>query len=165
VIAFAAIVSLQTVSLGYALSYSSLTTTITYLLHVLVAIYLLILAAQSVGRNTVYSHTRILIHLTVLTTLAFVLLGFTALFPSDQTFVYSLADDSQPFFLQVVWYVMLGLYAFSTAIAITTPLGPPLHYPISRIYSSKTVASITNQAHDNVSGVTGIYSRISKSTM
>jgi hypothetical protein len=165
VITSSVIISLQTVSLGYAISSSSLTTTITHLLHVLFAVYFLVLAAQSVGRNTLYSHTRIITHLSVLTTLAFVLLGFTALFPRDRAFISSVADDSQPLFLQVVWYVVLGLYAFSTAIAITTPLGPPLHYPISRIYSEKTVASITHQAHDNVSRVTGIYSWNSKSTI
>lgn len=97
------------------------------------------------------------------------LLGFTALFPRDRASISSLTDDTQPRFLQVVWYVVLGLYAFSTAVAITTPLGPPLHFPASRIYSEKTVAAITNQAQDNVSGVTGLYipallNLISKST-
>jgi hypothetical protein len=58
-------------------------------------------------------------------------------------------------FMQVAWYVVLGLYASSTFIAVTTPLGPALHFPVSRIYSEKTVAAITNQAMDNVSGVTG----------
>ena len=102
--------------------------------------------------------SRLLIALLVLTTLAFVLLGFTALFPRVRASISSLADDSEPRFLHVVWYVVLGLYAFSTAIAITTPLGPPLHFPVSRIYSEKTVAAITNQARDNVSGITGMYS-------
>jgi hypothetical protein len=156
VIALAVIISLQTVSLGYAVSSSSLTTTITYLLHVLFAIYLSVLAVQSVGRNTIHSHTRNILHFSILTTLAFVLLGSTALFPRDRASISSLADDSQPRFLQVVWYIVLVLYAFSTAVAVTTPLGPLLHYPVSRIYSEKTAAAITNQAQDNVSGVTGM---------
>ncbi|KAI0251186.1 multidrug resistance-associated ABC transporter [Lactifluus subvellereus] len=155
VITFAVIISLQTVSLGYALSFANSTITATYLLHVLFAVYLEVLAAQSVGRNTVHSHTRNILHLSVLTTLAFVLLGLTALLPRDRPSISTLTDDSQPRFLQVIWYVALGLYAFSTAVAITTPLGPPLHFPASRIYSEKTVAAITNQAQDNVSGVTG----------
>jgi hypothetical protein len=137
-------------------SFSSSTTTATYLLHLLFAIYLSILAVQSVGKNTVYSHTRNIIHLSVLTTLAFVLLGSTALFPRDRGFS-ALVDDSQPYFLQVVWYVVLGLYALSTAITITTPLGPALHFPLSRIYSEKTVAAVTNQDVNNVSGATGLY--------
>ena len=119
----------------------------------LFAIYLSIFAVQSVGKNTFYSHTRNIIHLSVLTTLTFVLLGTTALVPRDQT---SLAEDFQPHFLQVIWYIVLGLYALSTVVAITTPLGPALHFPVSRIYSEKTVAAITNQAVDNVSGSTGL---------
>jgi len=66
------------------------------------------------------------------------------------------AEGSRPYFLQVIWYVVLALYGLSTVVAITTPLGPPLHFPVSRIYSEKTVAAITNQAADNVSGATGL---------
>jgi hypothetical protein len=144
--------SLQTVSLGYAASVSPSATTATYLLHVLFATYLLILGVQSAGNNSFYSHTRNTIHLSVLTTLTFVLLGFTALFPRGRTSIL----ETQPHYLQVVWYVVLGLYALSTVVAVTTPLGPPLHFPVSRIYSEKTVAAITNQAVDNVSGATGL---------
>jgi hypothetical protein len=152
-----AIISLQASALGYAVSFSSSTTTATYLLHLLFAIHLSVLAVQSVGKNTVYSHTRNIIHLSVLTTLAFVLLGSTALLPRDRGSISVLVDDSQPYFLQVVWYVVLGLYALSTAITITTPLGPALHFPLSRIYSEKTVAAVTNQDMNNVSGSTGLY--------
>ena len=147
--------SLQTVSLGYAASFSSSSITATYLLHVLFAIYLSILAVQSVGKNTISSHVRNVIHLSVLTTLTFALLGCTALFPRDPTSGSAPADDSQPHCLQVIWYVVLALYGLSTVIAITIPLGPPLHFPVSRIYSEKTVAAITNQAADNVSGAIG----------
>jgi hypothetical protein len=159
-IAFVVIASLQAISLGYAVSFSSSTTTATYPLHLLFAIYLSILAVQSVGENTVYSHTRNIIHLSVLTTLAFVLLGSTALLPRDRVSILALAEDAQPFFLQVVWYVVLGLYTLSTAITVTTPLGPALHFPLSRIYSEKTVAAVTNKAVDNVSGSTGLYPSI-----
>jgi len=149
-------VSLQTISLGYAASYSSSTTTATYLLHGLFAIYLSILAVQSVSKTVIYSHVRNVIHLTVLTTLTFVLLGFTALFPRNPTSMSVPVEDYKPHFLQVIWYAVLGLYGFSTVIAITTPLGPPLHFPVSRIYSEKTIDAITNQAADNVSGATGL---------
>jgi len=155
VIAFAVIVSLQTVSLGYSISFSSPTIIATHLLHVLFSVYLSVLAAQSIGKSTIHSHTRRTIHLSALTALAFVLLGFTALFPSNRVSTSILADSSQPRFMQVVRYVVLGLYASSTFIAVTTPLGPALHFPVSRIYSEKTVAAITNQATDNVCGVTG----------
>lgn len=157
VIAFVVIVAIQAISLGYVVYFSSSTTTATYLLHLLFAIYLSVLAVQSVGKNTVYSHTRNIIHLSALTTLAFVLLGSTALFPHDRTSISAPAEDSQPYLLQVVWYLVLGLYTLSTAVAITTPLGPALHFPASRIYSEKTVAAVTNHAVDNVSGVTGLY--------
>lgn len=127
----------------------------THLLHVFFSVYLAILAAQSIGKSTIHSHTRRTIHTSALTALAFVLLGFTALLPSDRVSSSIYAEVSQPRFLKVVWYVVLGLYAFSTFIAVTTPLGPALHYPVSRIYSEKTVSAITNQTIDNVSGVTG----------
>ena len=148
--------SLQTVSLGYATSFSSITTTATYLFHVLFAIYLSILAVQSVGKNTISSHIRNIIHLSVLTTLTFALLGFTALLPRDPTSISAQAEDSPPYFLQAIWYVVLALYGLSTVIAVTTPLGPPRHFPVSRIYSEKTAAAITNQAVDNVSGTIGL---------
>lgn len=156
VVAFIVVVCLQAVSLGYAASFSSSTTTATYLLHVLFAIYLSTLAVLSVGENTVDSHTRNIIHLSILTTLTFGLLGCTALFPRDQTSIAALVGDPQPQHLQIIWYVVLGLYALSTIIAITTPLGPPLHFPVSRIYSEKTAAAVTNLALDNVSGATGL---------
>ena len=156
VIAFVVVVSLQTVSLGYAALFLSPTTTATYLLHVLFAIYLSILAVQSVGKNMIGSHFRNVIHLSVLTTLTFALLGFTALFPRDAASISAPAVDSRPHFLQAIWYVVLVLYGLSTVVAVTTPLGPPLHFPVSRIYSEKTVAAITNQAADNVSGATGL---------
>lgn len=155
VIAFVVVASLQTTSLSYAASFSSSTTTATYLLHVLFAIYLLILAVQSVGKNTISSHITNVIHLCVLTTLTFALLGVTALLPRDPTSISAPAEDSRPRFLQVIWYVVLALYALSTVVAITTPLGPPLHFPVSRIYSEKIVAAITNQEVDNVSGAIG----------
>ena len=155
VIAFAIIVSLQTVSLGYSISFLSPTDTVIHLLHVFFSVYLAVLAAQSFGKSTIHSHTRRTILLSALTTLAFVLLGFTALVPSNRVSISIQADDSQPSFMQVVWYVVLSLYASTTFIAVTTPLGPALHFPVSRIYSEKTVAAITNQAIGNVSGVTG----------
>ena len=156
VIAFAVVVGLQAISLGYAASFSSSTTKATYTIHVLFAIYLSILAIQSVGKNTIYSHTRNIIHLSVLTTLASGLLGFTALLPRDQTSLSTPAEESQPHNSKIIWYVVLGLYALSTIVAITTPLGPALHFPVSRIYSEKTAAAVTNKALDNVSGATGL---------
>lgn len=154
-VAFNVIVYLQGAALGHSVSYLSPTVIVTQLLHVSFSLYLVILAAQSFDKSTVHSHTRRTIHISALTALAFVLLGFTALFPSNRVSSSTQVDDSQPRFLQVFWYVVLGLHAFTTFIAVTTPLGPALHFPVSRIYSEKTVAAITNQAMDNVSGVTG----------
>ncbi|KAH8996013.1 ATP-binding cassette transporter [Lactarius akahatsu] len=155
VIVFAVIVTLQTVSLGYSISFSSSAIIATHLLHVSFSVYLSILSAQSIGKSTIHSHTRRTIHLSALSAFAFVLLGFTALLPRNRVSTSILADGSQPRFMQIVWYLVLGLYASSTFLAVTTPLGPALHFPVSRIYSEKTVAAITNQAMDNVSGVTG----------
>ncbi len=157
IIAFAVIVSLQTVSLGYYISFSSPTVIATHLLHVLFSVYLTVLAAQSIGKSTIHSHRRRTIHLSALTALAFVLLGSTAIFPGNRASISILADGSQSLFIQVVWYVVLGLYASSTFVATTTPLGPALNFSVSHIYSEKTVAAITNRTIDNVSGVTGSF--------
>ncbi|KAH9043928.1 ATP-binding cassette transporter [Lactarius pseudohatsudake] len=157
VIVFAVIVFLQSVSLGFSISSLSPTVQViaTHLLHVLFSVYLTAHAVQSIGTSTIHSHRRRTIHLSALTALAFVLLGSTALSPSNRVSNSTLADGSQPLFVQVVWYVVLGLYASSTFVATTTPLGPALNFPVSHIYSEKTAAAITNQTIDNVSGVTG----------
>ncbi len=90
-----------------------------------------------------YLHIRNTIHLSILTTLAFALLGFTALFPHDPTSMSApaegTAEGSRPYFLQVIWYVVLALYGLSTVVAITTPLGPPLHFPVSRINTAESL--------------------------
>ncbi|KAH9169608.1 hypothetical protein EDB89DRAFT_1854300 [Lactarius sanguifluus] len=157
VIVFAVIVFLQTVSLGFFISSLSPTVIATHLLHVLFSVYLTVLAVQSIGNSTIHSHRRRTIHLSALTALAFVLLGSTALSPGNRVSNSTLADGSQPLFVQVVWYVVLGLYASSTFVATTTPLGPALNFPVSRIYSKKTAAAATNKTIDNVSGVTGSF--------
>ena len=94
-----------------------------------------------------------MIHLSALTSLAFAPLAISALVPDDAASMYAEVEDRT---VKGLYYAILSLYGISCVIAITTPLGPPLHYPKELIYSEKIVASITNQAYDNVCGVTGM---------
>ncbi|PSR83532.1 hypothetical protein PHLCEN_2v5686 [Hermanssonia centrifuga] len=54
-----------------------------------------------------------------------------------------------------LWYTSLVLYLFACILIVTTPRGPPLHFPPERIYSEKTVMAITSRRKDNVSSITG----------
>ncbi|KAI0066796.1 multidrug resistance-associated ABC transporter [Artomyces pyxidatus] len=149
---FSIILAVQATSLTYAI-YLSLTSSITvYVLHLVFAAYLICISVRSLTRDASSSHTETMVHISALTFLAFATLGTTALIPENSI---SMSEEAAPQVLNVLWYVAFALYTCACLLAITTPLGPALHYPTSRIYSEKTVAAITNTAPDNVSGVTG----------
>ena len=98
VIAFVLVVSLQTVSLGYAASFSSSTTTATYLLHVLFAIYLSILAVQSVGqKHDWFAYQERYPPLRPYNTHVCAV-GIYRAFPRDPTSISASAEDSRPHF-------------------------------------------------------------------
>lgn len=55
------------------------------------------------------------------------------------------------------WYAVIGVYAIAGATCYTTPLGPPLHFSLSAIYSDRIVRAITNKDEVNICGVVGVY--------
>ena len=127
---------------------------IIYSLHLFFAFYVFVTSARSVFQDTAYDHSISVLHLTALLTVAFLLLGSAAIFPAPPSVAVSIDDES---FLLNLWYALLGIYTVGCIVVYSTPLGPPLHYPPSDIYSEKTVKSITNTDERNVCGTTGMH--------
>ena len=150
-LAFAVIIS--TVSLGWSIANNDHVDMKIYSLHLFFALYVFIISARSVLQVTTEDHSGSIIHLTTLLTVAFSLLGSAAILPDSPPPMTASIDD-EPVLLGL-WYTLLGLYTVSCVIAYSTPLGPPLHYPPSDIYSEKTIKSITNTDEQNVCGTTG----------
>ena len=121
-----------------------------YSLHLLFALYVFVISARSIVQVTTDDHSDSIVHITALLTVAFLLLGSTAILPDSPPPV-ALSIDDEPVLLGL-WYTLLGLYTVGCILAYSTPLGPPLHYPPSDIYSEKTVKSITNADEENVCG-------------
>ncbi|ETW77907.1 ABC transporter [Heterobasidion irregulare TC 32-1] len=144
---FVAALAIQAALLGWSLSLDDRKNALVFALHALFAAYLLLRAVSALAQDTTGPHTESIVHLSALSTLALALLGITALLPTEHAFEYS--------HVAALWHTVLALYAAAAIVAVTTPTGPPLHFPESQIYSEKTVAAITNKTHDNVCGITG----------
>ncbi|EPQ52340.1 multidrug resistance-associated ABC transporter [Gloeophyllum trabeum ATCC 11539] len=149
----AIILAIEAVGLGYAVTAGTSQDVLISTLHVLFALYCSILAAFSVNKDSMSSHSTLILHLAVLTTLATAFLGTTAILPSypPPAGSFSLSDYSG----LGLWYAALVLYIASCVNTMTTPWGPNLHYPPEHIYSEKVVEAITSRYEDNVCGVVG----------
>ncbi len=140
-----------------------------YSLHVAFALYTCILSICSIRQDDVESHSKSVLHLAALSTLAFLLLGITTILPESpppvteslsifytfwsQSYVFR-APNQDDFVLLALWYASITVYGVACIVILRTPLGPLLHYPPSDIYSETAVQSITNKDHNNVCGVT-----------
>lgn len=148
------VLAIQAVGLGWSIAEDERRNIAVYALQIAYALYTLILAVSAV--NQIYSkHAHSITHLSALTFFATVLLGITAILPANPLPIVSVASESTT--LWALWYAVSALYAVCTAIAVTTPRGPPLHFPSSKIYSDKTLMQITSTYEDNVCGMTGNY--------
>ncbi|KAF7343129.1 ATP-dependent bile acid permease [Mycena venus] len=114
------------------------------------AMYLLAIAASSISRQTVGTHTESIWHLASLTMLAVPLMGFSAILPAENLPVIALQTPDS--ILPALWYTAFALNILALVTALDTPLGPDLHYPPSAIYSEKTTLAITNKEENNVAG-------------
>ncbi|EIW54849.1 ATP-binding cassette transporter [Trametes versicolor FP-101664 SS1] len=145
------VLAIQAVGLGWSIAEDERRNIAVYALQIAYALYTLILAVSAVNQK--YSkHAHSTIHLSALTFFATVLLGITAILPANPLPIVSVASESAT--LWALWYAVSALYAVCTAIAVTTPRGPPLHFPSSKIYSDKTLMQITSTYEDNVCGMT-----------
>lgn len=115
-------------------------------------VYLVVLAARAIRQDTVEPHSRSIVHLVVLLSIASVTLGFSAILPNSPPIValeYSENDTTR------LWYATVSLYIAACFIAYTTPRGPTLYFPYSSIYSDKVISARTNTEKENVTGVFG----------
>ncbi|KAI0641508.1 multidrug resistance-associated ABC transporter [Trametes meyenii] len=148
----AAVLAIQAVSLGWAMTEEDRLGIIIYSLHVAFALYTLVVAVRAVN-HTYSHHAHSIVHLSILTFFATALLTTTAILPSEpMPVVAGLRASGVPLAL---WYTVYALYTVSMAIAVTVPRGPPLHFPSEKIYSDKTLMQVTSHYQDNVCGVTG----------
>ncbi|KAI0676238.1 multidrug resistance-associated ABC transporter [Trametes maxima] len=147
----AAVVAIQAVSLGWAITEDGRLGVTVYSLHIAFALYTLAVAVRAVS-HTYSHHAHSVIHLSILTFCATALLTATAILPSEPLpVVAGVRASGVPLAL---WYTVYALYATSMAIAVTVPRGPPLHFPSEKIYSDKTLMQVTSRYEDNVCGVT-----------
>ncbi|KAG9313459.1 hypothetical protein JVU11DRAFT_5783 [Chiua virens] len=151
----AAILILQSISLGWIFSTEEGDGNLIYGLHASYAFYLAALAVRSVYQNAVESHSESMIHLAVLTLVPTILLFATAILPTSQPITISMLQSSLGPTLLGIWYTVLSLYFVATVIVFTIPTGPPLHYPSETLYSEKTLKAVMNRDENNVSGVVG----------
>ncbi|KAI0034681.1 P-loop containing nucleoside triphosphate hydrolase protein [Vararia minispora EC-137] len=150
------VVGLQTASFALSITLGLRDDGIVCALDVAFSLYVLGYSLLSIRQTDTPTHAVSVVHITWLTITAFTLFFVTAILPKSQMHItlFFVLDD-EPRTLRIFYYVAIALYGFASAIAISTPLGPALHFPKERIYSEKTVESITNDAYDNVSGSIG----------
>jgi hypothetical protein len=145
-LAFAVMISM--VSLGWSIANNHHDDVEIYSLHLCFALYVFVSSVLQVTKD---DHSDSILHLSALLTAAFLLLGSAAISP-DSLVAVSIGDESV---LLGLWYALLGIYTVGCILAYSTPLGPPLHYSPSDIYSEKTIKSIANTDEHNVCGTTG----------
>lgn len=119
------------------------------------SVYTLVVSLSSIPAQDVETHWPRVIHLSVLTTLATLLLGISAIIPSTPRYpsTNDLAAPNSPYMIYILNYTSLVLLFLSSFISTRTPHGPHLHYPPERIYSPKILGSSTPTVHNNVCGI------------
>ncbi|KAJ6551152.1 hypothetical protein B0H19DRAFT_1156687 [Mycena capillaripes] len=110
---------------------------------VLYVVYLALVAAVSICTADRASHAYYTTTLAILSSSAFFILLTDALVPSFETEA-SLTE------LQII---NLVLYLAASALALTIPRGPLLHYPLDEVYTTKISDSARTPEASNVNGV------------
>lgn len=121
------------------------------------SVYMLVISVLSISADEVAVHWPMMIHLSVLTTLASLLLGVATIIPRTPRYphttnliFFSLASSH---IYSALEYTALALLIISFLTASRTPRGPALHYPPERVYSPKMLASAAPTAEDNVCAI------------
>jgi hypothetical protein len=152
----ALILVIDAICLGYSAINNERSAVAIYIIHIVFALYILVLAVRSVNQISVELHWESILHITALTLLATTLLGITAILPASPPPIATSLGTLKA--LQELWHSSLALYAVVCIMSFTTPQGPRLHYPPENIYSDKTVSATTNFYEDNVCGIVGGFS-------
>jgi len=143
--------SISAVSLGWSVINDNSSSIVLYALHVAFNLYLFIISVRSTYQDTLEYHSESIIHISILLTIAFVLLGIASILPSEPSPIISTFQDIRV--LEILQLVNVGIYGIAWILSVTTPMGPPMHYSPSNIYSEKTVQAITNMDENNVCGI------------
>ncbi|KAJ3534233.1 hypothetical protein NMY22_g7010 [Coprinellus aureogranulatus] len=158
-------VALNAVAFGYAATQGTSHELAIAALQLVFSVYAVTISAVTVFQDNIDGHWNGIIHLTALTTIASLLLGSASILPNTpfptgrqpssilRVFALVLGTDDDDAILNAIWYTITGLYIIICAIAFTTRLGPPLHYPPELIYPDKQVKVITNTDPENVCGI------------
>lgn len=146
------IVALNASSLGWAIVTHGTQSIVTGDFGIIFSTYLLILAVYSINQEDVRLHTESILHITALSTIATSLFFASIILPDTTAVTTNVIEELRGDVPMGLWYATLVLYAIVSAISITTPLGPKLHFPPERIYSERTVSAITNKDEENVCG-------------
>ena len=149
----ASILAIEGVSLGWFAHADGQTMLAEHVLRTVFSFYIGVLVVRSVGQCTVHRHSESVIHITILTLFSSALHFAAAILPSSDSISMHTIQELSP--LLAFWYSVTTLYILAFAIIATTPLGPPLHYSPSFIYSQKTIDDTTNKTYENVCGITG----------
>ncbi|KAJ6598201.1 multidrug resistance-associated ABC transporter [Mycena vulgaris] len=110
------------------------------------ALYLALVAALSVPTTDRTAHAYYTVTVAVLSTSALLILVGDALVPGSTEGVSISSGSRIP---------TLMLYLAASALALTTPRGPPLHFPPEKIYSAKVIAIARTRTEENVNGYAG----------
>lgn len=145
---------ISTVLLGWSVAFDDTLEIEICAFHVGFALYILGLVWCSVEHNTPSFHSRSILHLTALTSLASVLLISIAILPEALPIGPLAVLETIP--VLWLWHARLGFYIILCIMAITTRLGPPLRYSLEQIYTEKVRDAGTNTSEDNVSGYVGM---------
>ena len=150
------IVALSAAVFGYAVANADLNYARICSIYPIFSTYLLVICALSLKGRMTDNHCRSILHITVLSTTAVTALGTSAIIPTS--IAPANTSVSEELLVQVILYTVLGLSMVMTITAITTRLGPALHYPPEKIYTEKTSMGITNPDQENVCGIVGAFS-------
>lgn len=102
-------------------------------------------------------HADSMYQLAALSTVATLSLAITTLVPAEPLPVTaSTLSSNDSLVLKGLWLAQLALYSIASVIAFSTPFGPDRYFPVTQIYSEKTVEAITNQDSKNVCGLVGM---------
>ncbi|KAF8518400.1 multidrug resistance-associated ABC transporter [Hysterangium stoloniferum] len=152
---FAAILAVDTIALGFSIpTQAPESAIISFGLRILFDVYLVIITAFTVQDVEVPHHWVTIVHLASLSTLGFFLTFVASILPETDDVQASAAEptgDSDV--LLGLWYTNLVLMFLSTAVTLTVPRGPKLHFPSEAIYSEKTLETSTTHDYANVCGI------------
>ncbi|KIY69721.1 multidrug resistance-associated ABC transporter [Cylindrobasidium torrendii FP15055 ss-10] len=124
---------------------------VTHVIRAAFALYVLLVAINSVSQVSVHHHDRSITHLALLNGAATLILLVASIVPTSPMPVISSVAGN----LLGIHVAVLIFYLTSTLLAMTTPTGPVLHFDAEDMYMPKDVAAMTNMDYANVSGATG----------